>query len=151
MKIKPLKCTDNLVFFAVDGVITSSSIPVFSDSVQAGFPSPAEDHMDMDLNLNDYLVKNPSATFCVKAIGESMKDAGIKSGDIMIVDKSLDPKNRSIVLAVINGEFTVKRVNMSDNTLYLMPENSSFSPIRITEEMDFQVWGVVTYIIHKAA
>tara|TARA_Y100000385_G_C12783543_1_gene504528 strand:+ start:108 stop:563 length:456 start_codon:yes stop_codon:yes gene_type:complete len=151
VKIKPLKCTDNLVFFAVDGVITSSSIPVFSDSVQAGFPSPAEDHMDMDLNLNDYLVKNPSATFCVKAIGESMKDAGIKSGDIMIVDKSLDPKNRSIVLAVINGEFTVKRVNMSDNTLYLMPENSSFSPIRITEEMDFQVWGVVTYIIHKAA
>jgi DNA polymerase V len=149
MKLKHLKRTDILDFFAVDET-TLLSIPMFSDSVQAGFPSPAEDHLDLDLNLNDYLVQNPSATFCVKAIGESMKDAGIKSGDIMIVDKSLEPKNRSIVLAVIDGEFTVKRVNVNNDELYLMPENSNFSPIKITEEMDFQVWGIVTYIIHKA-
>jgi DNA polymerase V len=149
MKLKHLKHTDNLDFFAVDDEI-ASTIPMFSDAVQAGFPSPAEDHMDMDLNLNDHLVQNPSATFCVKAIGESMKDAGIQSGDIMIVDKSLEPSNRSIVLAVIDGEFTVKRVNMNENELYLMPENNSFSPIKITKEMDFQVWGIVTYIIHKA-
>ena len=149
MKLKHLKHTDILDFFAVDET-TLLSIPMFSDSVQAGFPSPAEDHLDLDLNLNDYLVQNPSATFCVKAIGESMKDAGIKSGDIMIVDKSLEPKNRSIVLAVIDGEFTVKRVNVNNDDLYLMPENSNFSPIKITEEMDFQVWGIVTYIIHKA-
>jgi DNA polymerase V len=149
MKLKHLKHTDILDFFAVDET-TLLSIPMFSDSVQAGFPSPAEDHLDLDLNLNDYLVQNPSATFCVKAIGESMKDAGIKSGDIMIVDKSLEPKNRSIVLAVIDGEFTVKRVNVNDDELYLMPENSNFPPIKITEEMDFQVWGIVTYIIHKA-
>jgi DNA polymerase V len=149
MKLKHLKHTDILDFFAVDET-TLLSIPIFSDSVQAGFPSPAEDHLDLDLNLNDYLVQNPSATFCVKAIGESMKDAGIKSGDIMIVDKSLEPKNRSIVLAVIDGEFTVKRVNVNNDELYLMPENSNFSPIKITEEMDFQVWGIVTYIIHKA-
>tara|TARA_B110000008_G_scaffold48721_1_gene47444 strand:+ start:2412 stop:2864 length:453 start_codon:yes stop_codon:yes gene_type:complete len=148
MNLKHLKNTDTLEFFAVDEQ-SLSSIPLFSDSVQAGFPSPAEDHMDMDLNLNDYLVHNPSATFCVKAIGESMKDAGIKSGDIMIVDKSLEPKNRSIVLAVIDGEFTVKRVNLNDNELYLIPENSNFLPIKITQEMDFQVWGVVTYVIHK--
>ncbi len=149
MKLKHLKHTEYLDFFAFDEEIFSS-IPMFSDSVQAGFPSPAEDHMDMDLNLNDHLVQNPSATFCVKAIGESMKDAGIQSGDIMIVDKSLQPKNRSIVLAVIDGEFTVKRVNINNRQLYLMPENSDFSPIKITEEMDFKVWGVVTYIIHKA-
>jgi DNA polymerase V len=149
MKLKYLKHTDTLDFFAVDNEI-ASTIPMFSDAVQAGFPSPAEDHMDMDLNLNDHLVQNPSATFCVKAIGESMKDAGIQSGDIMIVDKSLEPSNRSIVLAVIDGEFTVKRVNMNENELYLMPENNSFSPIKITKEMDFQVWGIVTYIIHKA-
>ena len=80
-----LKHTDTLDFFAVDEEIFSS-IPMFSDAVQAGFPSPSEDHMDMDLNLNDHLVQNPSATFCVKAIGESMKDAGIQSGDIMIVE-----------------------------------------------------------------
>ena len=149
MKLKHLMHTDILDFFAVDET-TLLSIPMFSDSVQAGFPSPAEDHLDLDLNLNDYLVQNPSATFCVKAIGESMKDAGIKSGDIMIVDKSLEPKNRSIVLAVIDGEFTVKRVNVNNDELYLMPENSNFPPIKITEEMDFQVWGIVTYIIHKA-
>jgi DNA polymerase V len=149
MKLKHLKHSDTLDFFAVDDEI-ASTIPMFSDAVQAGFPSPAEDHMDMDLNLNDHLAQNPSATFCVKAIGESMKDAGIQSGDIMIVDKSLEPSNRSIVLAVIDGEFTVKRVNMNENELYLMPENNSFSPIKITKEMDFQVWGIVTYIIHKA-
>ena len=79
-----------------------------------------------------------------------MRDAGIQSGDVMIVDRSLDPRNRSIVLAVIDGEFTVKRVNVNDKELYLMPENDSFTPIKITEEMDFQIWGVVTYIIHKA-
>ena len=125
-------------------------IPFYQSNVPAGFPSPADDFMDLDLNLQEYLVQHPSATFCVKAIGESMKDAGIQSGDIMIVDKSLEPQNRSIVLAVIDGEFTVKRVNVNDDALYLMPENSNFSPIKITEEMDFQVWGVVTYIIHKA-
>ena len=106
--------------------------------------------MDMDLDLHDHLVQNPSSTFCVKAIGESMRDAGIQSGDVMIVDRSLEPRNRSIVLAVIDGEFTVKRVNVNDKELYLMPENDSFTPIKITEEMDFQIWGVVTYIIHKA-
>ena len=79
-----------------------------------------------------------------------MKDAGIQSGDVMIVDRSLEPKNRSIVLAVIDGDFTVKRVNVNDNELYLMPENDTFTPIKITEEMDFQIWGVVTFIIHKA-
>ena len=149
MKLKHLKHTKYLDFFAFDEEIFLS-IPMFSDAVQAGFPSPAEDHMDMDLDLNDHLVQNPTATFCVKAIGESMKDAGIQSGDIMIVDKSLEPKNRSIVIAIIDGEFTVKRVNVNNNELYLMPENSNFSPIKITKEMDFQVWGVVTYIIHKA-
>ena len=148
MNLKHLKNTDTLEFFTIDEN-SLSAIPLFSDSVQAGFPSPAEDHMDMDLNLQDHLIQNPSATFCVRAVGESMKDAGIKSGDIMIVDKSLEPKNRSIVLAVIDGEFTVKRVNMNENELYLIPENSNFSPIKITQEMDFQVWGVVTYIIHK--
>jgi len=149
MKLKHIKRTDVLDIYAVEES-TLSNIPMFADSVQAGFPSPAEDYMDLDLNLQDHLIQNPSATFCVRAVGESMKDAGIQSGDIMLVDKSLTPKNRSIVLAVIDGEFTVKRVNVSEKELYLMPENENFPPIKITQEMDFQVWGVVTYIIHKA-
>ena len=149
MKLKHIKRTDVLDIYAVEES-TLSNIPMFADSVQAGFPSPAEDYMDLDLNLQDHLIQNPSATFCVRAVGESMKDAGIQSGDIMLVDKSLTPKNRSIVLAVIDGEFTIKRVNVSEKEIYLMPENENFPPIKITEEMDFQVWGVVTYIIHKA-
>ena len=149
MKLKYLKHANSLEFYSVTED-SFEKIPLFEGSVSAGFPSPADDYMDMDLDLHDHLVKNPSSTFCVKAIGESMKDAGIKSGDIMLVDRSLEPKNRSIVLAVINGEFTVKRVNLNDNKLYLMPENDSFTPIKITEEMDFKIWGVVTFIIHKA-
>ena len=149
MKLKHLKNTTHFNFYSVDET-AFEKIPLFEGSVSAGFPSPADDYMDMDLDLHDHLVQNPSSTFCVKAIGESMKDAGIESGDVMIVDRSLEPKNRSIVLAVINGEFTVKRVNLSDNELYLMPENNSFTPIKITLEMDFQIWGIVTFIIHKA-
>ena len=149
MKLKHLKNTDVLDIYALEKSILND-IPLFADSVQAGFPSPAEDYMDLDLNLQDHLIQNPSATFCVRAVGENMKEAGIQSGDIVLVDKSLTPKNRSIVLAVIDGEFTIKRVNVSDKELYLISENENFSPNKITQEMDFQVWGVVTYIIHKA-
>jgi len=149
MKLKYLKHVNYFDFYSVDKT-AFEKIPLFEGSVSAGFPSPADDYRDMDLDLHDHLVQNPTSTFCVKAIGESMKDAGIQSGDIMIVDRSLEPKNRSIVLAVIDGEFTVKRVNVHDKELYLMPENDTFTPIKIREEMDFQIWGVVTFIIHKA-
>ena len=148
MKLKPIKTTDELAFYSLDAE-NLEDINLFEGSVPAGFPSPADDAMELDLNLHDHLVRNPSHTFCVKAIGESMKDAGIQSGDVMLVDRAIEPENRSIVLAVIDSEFTVKRVNVSDNKLYLMPENENFTPIEITKEMDFKVWGVVTYVIHK--
>jgi len=148
MKLKPIKTTDNLAFYTL-GTDKLDDISLFEGSVPAGFPSPADDAMDLDLNLHDYLVRNPAQTFCVKAIGESMKDAGIQSGDVMLVDRAIEPENRSIVLAVIDSEFTVKRVNVSEKKLYLMPENENFTPIEITKEMDFKVWGVVTYVIHK--
>ena len=104
----------------------------------------------MEINLQDYIVKNKEATFCVKVEGTSMTKAGINSGDIMIVDRSLYPKHNDIVLAVIDGEFTVKRIAVNENSLYLMPENDNFSPIKITTAMNFQVWGIITHIIHKA-
>ena len=148
MKLKPIKTTDKLAFYSLE-TDKLDTISLFEASVPAGFPSPADDSMDLDLNLHDHLVRNPNHTFCVKAIGESMKDAGILSGDVMLVDRAIEPENRSIVLAVIDNEFTVKRVNVSDKKLYLMPENENFTPIEITEEMDFKVWGVVTYVIHK--
>ncbi|MBT3611583.1 MAG: translesion error-prone DNA polymerase V autoproteolytic subunit [Flavobacteriales bacterium] len=148
MKLKPIKTTKNLTFYTL-GSEKLDNISLFEGSVPAGFPSPTDDVMDLDLNLHDYLVRNPTETFCVKAVGESMKDAGIQSGDVMLVDRAIEPRNRSIVLAVIDNEFTVKRVNVSDKKLYLMPENENFTPIEITEDMDFKVWGVVTYVIHK--
>ena len=95
-------------------------------------------------------MKNKEATFCVKVEGSSMTKAGINTGDIMIVDRSLTPKHNDIVLAVIDGDFTVKRLAVNDNSVYLVPENDSFSPIKITELMDFQVWGIITHIIHRA-
>ena len=125
-------------------------IKLAEPSVAAGFPSPADDFVEMEINLQDYIVKNKEATFCVKVEGTSMTKAGINSGDIMIVDRSLYPKHNDIVLAVNDGEFTVKRIAVNDDSLYLVPENDSFSPIKITESMNFQVWGVITHIIHKA-
>ena len=148
MTLKPIKTTEKLNFYTLK-TDKLNNISLFEGSVPAGVPSHIEEAIDLDLNLHDHLVTNPNHTFCVKAIGESMRDAGIQSGDVMLVDRAIEPENRSIVLAVINNEFTVKRVNVSNKKLYLMPENENFTPIEITEEMDFKVWGVVTYVIHK--
>lgn len=123
---------------------------MFGDAVPAGAPSPAQDYLDMDLNLHDFLVQNPADTFCVRAIGDSMIDANIQSGDVMVVDKALEPSNNDIVLAVLDGDFTVKHIRKSEGELYLMPANENYQPIKITEGVDFKVWGVVTFIIQKA-
>lgn len=124
---------------------------LYADAVPAGPPSASSDCLDMDVNLHSYLVKHPEATFCVRAIGDSMIDANINSGDVMVVDRAIEPSNNTIVLAVLDGEFTVKRIKKSEGELYLMPANDSYQPMRITQEMDFKIWGVVTFVIHKAA
>ena len=149
MKFKYLNTSEKLQFYAIEET-SFDDVPLYGDSVPAGFPSPADDYLDMDLNLHDYLVQHPSATFCVRAIGDSMVDAGIQSSDVMVIDRALTPKNNDIILAVVNGEFTVKRIKKSEDELYLMPANENYTPMKITEEMNFQVWGVVTFIIHKA-
>jgi len=118
-------------------------------SVYAGFPSPAEDHLDLDLDLNEHLIKHPAATFYVYAKGDSMINSGIHDGDLLIVDRSLNPGLKNIIIAVINGEFTVKRISKINKELYLMPDNNSYKPIKITEDMNFQIWGIVTHTIHK--
>lgn len=125
------------------------ALPLFLESVSAGFPSPADDYLEGRLDLNDYLVRNPSATFFVRVTGDSMMDAGIYSGDILVVDRSLAPKDNNIVIAVINGELTVKRLQMLKNKIFLLPENRNYEPIEITEEMNFEVWGVVSTVIHS--
>ena len=124
--------------------------PVFLDSVSAGFPSPATDYMENKLDLNDYLIKHPAATFIVKAKGPSMTDAGILSGDLLIVDRSIDPKSNNIVIASIFGDLTVKKLQKKEKSLFLLSANSDYPSIEVKEEMECFIWGVVTYIIHES-
>jgi len=124
-------------------------LPLFIEPVFAGFPSPADDFIDKKLDLNEHLIKHPTATFFVRVAGDSMQKAGIHNGDILIVDRSLEPRDNSIVIALLDNEFTVKRIKKQKGNLYLVPENSRFKPTRVNEDMDFEIWGVVTHAIHK--
>ena len=123
-------------------------IPIAAANISAGFPSPAENYIDGGLDLNSYLIKNPTATFFVKVSGESMINAGINPGDILIVDRSLEVRNNDIIIAVVDGEFTVKRFYRKGTVLKLLPENECYTEITITSEIEFEVWGVVTNVVH---
>ena len=125
-----------------------SLIPMSAEHVAAGFPSPAEGYLEKPLDLNEHLVEHPSATFFVKAGGESMTGVGIFPGDLLIVDRALTPVNGSVVIAVIDSEFTVKSLHLNKDGAELRPENPAFKTVKVTEENDFQIWGVVTYVIH---
>jgi DNA polymerase V len=123
--------------------------PLFTSSVSAGFPSPAEDHIDRKLDLNELLIRHPVSTFFVRVDGDSMKDASINHDDILVVDRSLEAKNGKIVIAIVNGELTVKRLERNHTSCKLVPANPDCTPIVITEDTDFSIWGVVTSVIHQ--
>jgi DNA polymerase V len=122
--------------------------PLFITPVQAGFPSPADDFIERRLDLNQYLVSHPVATFMVRASGDSMTGAGIFPGDLLIVDTSIEPKDGMIVVAVIDGEFVLKRLIKNRNRIILAPENPAYPMTEIHDGMDFTVWGVVTHSVH---
>ncbi|MBP5563362.1 MAG: translesion error-prone DNA polymerase V autoproteolytic subunit [Bacteroidales bacterium] len=119
------------------------------EGIHAGFPSPAEDYTEPVLDLNRYVIKNPASTFYARISGDSMVGVGIQDGDIVVIDKSLEPANDQIAVCFIDGEFTLKRIHTENGRLFLMPHNPNFPSIEITEENNFQVWGIVTYIIKK--
>jgi DNA polymerase V len=123
-------------------------LPIYISRVSAGFPSPADDYIEKKLDLNEHLIKKPAATFFVKIKGDSMQDAGMQEGDLLIVDRSQEANHKSIVLAVLNGEFTIKRLIKKDGKTFLFPENQKYKPIEINDEMNFEVWGVVAHVIH---
>ncbi|HPE85097.1 MAG: translesion error-prone DNA polymerase V autoproteolytic subunit [Chlamydiia bacterium] len=125
-------------------------LPVYLTRVRAGFPTPNEGEIEEKLDLNEYLIQHPAATFFVRVEGSSMIDAGITEGDLLIVDRAKHPQDGDVILAVLDGEFTVKRLS-KQGKLFLEPANQDFAPIEITEEMDFQVWGVVTYTVRKCS
>ncbi|MBD3238645.1 MAG: translesion error-prone DNA polymerase V autoproteolytic subunit [Candidatus Moranbacteria bacterium] len=123
--------------------------PLFLARVMAGFPSPADDYVENKLDLNQFLIKHPQATFFLKVQGDSMVRAGIHSGDTLIVDRSLTLNNNDIAVVMLNGEFTVKRLGKRGKELFLISENPRFKPIKVNQMDDFEVWGVVIHVIHS--
>jgi DNA polymerase V len=123
-------------------------LPLYQNPVVAGFPSPADDDIDEKLDLNELLIKHPTATFFLRVSGSSMINAGIHHNDILIVDRSLEPGHGKIVIAAVNGELTVKRLHIDGKKVFLVAENAAFRPIEITEGTELHIWGVVTNVIH---
>ena len=142
-------CSSDVDVLQLSESLSTSSVTLFSSSVPAGFPSPADDHVENQLDLNEYFIHNPAATFCVRATGESMTGAGIFSGDILIVDRSREAVHGSIVIAVVEGELTVKRLYRKGGRLALNPENPAYQPIHIREDMELIIWGVVSGVTRK--
>lgn len=122
--------------------------PIFMATVPAGFPSPAADYEEGKLDLNKHLIRNPAATFFVRVTGDSMVKAGIHNGDLLVVDRSIEPRDKNVVIAVVNGELTVKRIRIRKNGLTLEAENEAYQSQEINDEIEFEVWGVVTNVIH---
>ena len=126
-------------------------IPFFEEHIQAGFPSPAQGLYGDSIDLNRELISNPSSSFCALVTGESMRDADILPGDYLIIDRSLQPSNGDIAVCFIDGEFTVKRLSLRNGKLFLVPANDEYPEFEVSEDNNFIVWGIVTYVIHKKA
>lgn len=143
MKLRSLYKTPTMEFYFPD-YSTKLELPFFDVGISAGFPSPADDFIELTIDLNKEFIKNRDSTFFAKVKGHSMKDAGINDGDLLIIDKSLEPQNNKIAVCQIDGEFTVKRIKIEENIVWLIAENEAYKPIKITPENDFIIWGIVT-------
>tara|TARA_B100000989_G_scaffold256985_1_gene206361 strand:+ start:90 stop:521 length:432 start_codon:yes stop_codon:yes gene_type:complete len=122
---------------------------MIEQGISAGFPSPADDFKEIRISLDKELVKNKEATFYARVSGDSMVGAGLEDGDLLVIDRSLNPENGKIAVCLVDGEFAVKRIKKGKNKLYLMPENKKYKPIEVKEENDLTIWGVVEYVIKK--
>ena len=141
-----MKTSKTIKIFSVD---TSSelNLPLVDAGISAGFPSPADDFLDVSIDLNKFLITNKEATFFGRIKGDSMIDAGLNDGDLLIIDKSLEPVNGKIAVCFIDGEFTVKRIRITDKCIYLVAENKNYQPIKVSEDNDLIIWGIVTTVI----
>ena len=144
-----LKTTQNLTFYSPE-INTDTTGAIFVDvGISAGFPSPADDFKQQRISLDKELIKNKEATFFARVSGQSMVGAGLDDNDLLVVDKSLEPEHNKIAVCFIDGEFTVKRLKVEADGVWLQPENSDYEPIKITEENNFVIWGIVTSVIKK--
>ncbi|MCF8274878.1 MAG: translesion error-prone DNA polymerase V autoproteolytic subunit [Flavobacteriaceae bacterium] len=142
------KETLNLTFFTPD-VSTDLGTIYFETGISAGFPSPADDFKQERLSLDNMLVKNKLSTFYARVSGQSMVGAGIDDNDLLVIDRSLEPAHNKIAVCFLDGEFTVKRLKLDADGVWLQPENPNYKPIKITEENNFVIWGIVTNVIKK--
>lgn len=146
-----MKTTDlnksKLLHFYASETKTSLSIPLVNDGISAGFPSPAQDFLDSSIDLNKELINNPDTTFYARVKGDSMKDMEINSGDLVIIDKSIEPKNGKIAVCYVDGDFTMKQIKIEKDCCWLIPANKTYQPIKVTKDNDFIIWGIVTHVI----
>ena len=140
--------TKKITFFQPDQDSGKTSL-LSNEGVSAGFPSPADDFKELRISIDKEVVKNETATFYARVSGESMQGAGLDDGDLLVIDRSLEPENNKIAICFIDGEFTVKRLKVEKNCVYLMPENPKYQPIKVTEDNELIIWGVVTYVVKK--
>lgn len=133
--------------FFVPSISKAMQLPLIQEGISAGFPSPANDFLDISIDLNREFIKHPSTTFYGRVRGDSMINAGLSDGDLLIIDKSLEPSNGKIAVCFIDGEFTVKRVKIEKSHLWLVAENQKYKPIEVTEDNEFMIWGIVTTVI----
>ncbi len=145
MKLLNLHNSKNIEFFSAsfDGEL---NIPVV-DEISAGFPSPAQDFTESSIDLNKALVNNPKATFYGRVKGDSMRNLGIHDGDLIVIDKSIEPQNGKIAICYIDGEFTMKKIKIENDCCWLIPANEKYKPIKVTEGNDFIIWGIVIHVI----
>jgi DNA polymerase V len=148
IRTMPFNTKGKLKIFAVS-TLTELELPLIEGGISAGFPSPAADFLDDAIDLNKYLIKNPSSTFIAFTDGVSMKDAGILDKDLLIIDKSIEPADGKIAVCIIDGEFVLKRLKVDKEGIWLMPANNDYKPRKITEYNDFEIWGIVTHSIQK--
>lgn len=142
MKLRNLHSTETLEFYIPD-YSTELQLPLFDTGISAGFPSPADDFIELSIDLNKHLIKHKDTTFFAKVKGHSMKNAGIFDGDLLVIDKSLEPQDGKIAICQIDGEFTIKRIKIEKNVIWLIAENEDYKPIKVTPENDFVIWGIV--------
>lgn len=143
MKLRSLHNTKTLEFYFPD-YSTELQLPYIDAGISAGFPSPADDFIELSIDLNKELIKNKDTTFFAKVKGHSMKNADINDGDLLVIDRSLEPQNNKIAVCQIDGEFTVKRIKIEKDVVWLIAENEDYKPIKVTPENDFVIWGIVT-------
>ena len=146
MKLKSLHITEVFEFYVPD-YSTELELPFVDVGISAGFPSPADDFLELTIDLNKHLIKHKDSTFFAKVRGHSMKNAGIFDGDLLVIDKSLAPQDGKIAICQIDGEFTVKRIKIENEVVWLIAENEEYKPIKVTEENELMIWGIVIHSI----